>query len=230
MKSRIERIGVVVAMEKELLPFLKGKEYELRKINAYDVYVTSISGKTLYMVKLPTVGEICAAAATQLLITAFDVQLILNFGVVGALTEKGALLSTMLVESVVHYDMDTSVMDNCPVGRYMIFDDVAIPTDKDLIDIALSVQQLPVVRCASADKFVEGREAKSRLHNLFGADICDMESAGIVITAKLNNVKVLMVKAVSDSLCGDGTEYEQNLDKAAQEYVGFVQKLLNKLN
>lgn len=230
MKNNIQRVGIVVAMEKELQPFLQGKAYEVRKVNGYNVYVTKIEDKQVYIVRLLTVGEICASAATQLLITAFDVQLILNFGVVGALTEKGSLLSTMLVESVVHYDMDTSGFDKCEVGRYLIFDDVAIPTDKDMLDLALSVENLPVVRCASADKFVEGKTAKSRLHNLYGADICDMESAGILITAKLNGVKVLMVKAVSDSLVGDGTEYEQNLDKAACQYVSFVERLIAKLD
>lgn len=226
----ITRIGIVVAMDKELQPFLSNKHYTKTTINGYEVYSFEMCNKQVVCCKLRTVGEICAAGATQLLITQYQVQLILNFGVVGALTDNGKLLDTMLVGSVVHYDMDTSCVDNCKVGRYLIFDDVAIPTDQDMLQLALSVQNLPVVRCASADKFVEGEQAKSALNKQFGADICDMESAGIVITCKLNGVKVLLIKTVSDALTGGVQEFEVNLQKAAQQYVHFVEQLLQKIN
>ena len=48
---------------------------------------------------------------TQFLISKFDVDLIVNFGVVGGLTPEMELAKTCIVESVIHYDFDTSEAD-----------------------------------------------------------------------------------------------------------------------
>jgi adenosylhomocysteine nucleosidase len=85
------------------------------------------------------------------------------------------------------------------------------------------------VRCASADKFVDDAEQKSKLAKDFGAEICDMESAGILFTSKMNNVPCLLVKCISDSLTGGSGEYAQNAKKAASGFFNFAEKLANLL-
>lgn len=224
------KVGIVVANYEELKPFLTDKNYKTIQHGQYRVFQLDIAGKQVFAVKQHHVGTICASATTQMLISAFGVEVILNFGVVGALTEDIKLCSVMLVDSVVHYQMDTSEIDNCQVGRYLNFDDVAIPTSSDLLQLALSIDNsVPCVRCASGDKFVNSQQEKQHLSATFGASICDMESAGILITATNNNVKVLMVKAVSDTLIGGGSEYIENVEKAATAYAQFVTKLLEKI-
>ncbi|MBO5772552.1 MAG: 5'-methylthioadenosine/S-adenosylhomocysteine nucleosidase [Clostridia bacterium] len=220
-------VGIVVAMEKEIAPFLQKVNARLNKINGFSVWDFIWEDKKVY-VCISSVGEICASAATQLLISHFDVKYVFNFGVVGALRSDIALLSTMYVGDVVHYDMDTSYFGD-PVGRYSIFDDVAIQCNKQLIDLAQKIAPWPVVRCASADKFVDSKEDKTRLATQFGADICDMESAGILITSRLNNVPCLLVKAVSDSLSGGGKEFASSCQLAATGYMNFITQLLGNL-
>lgn len=223
-------IGVVVAMQSELDPFLVGKSYTTDKVGSFDVYSLDIAGKAVYITKLATVGEICSSAATQMLITKYGVEAIMNFGVVGALTDSAKLCDVMLVSGVVHYDMDTSAIDGVPVGRYTAFDDTTIPTSTKLLDIAHGIEpSLPIVRCASGDKFVESQATKHHLATTFGCEICDMELAGIVITATLADVEVLSVKAVSDSLMGDRGEFNDNLARASESYVQFVTSILERL-
>lgn len=53
-------------------------------------------------------GEISAARATQFLITKYGVDMILNFGVVGALTDEMKTADMCVIESVIHYDYDTT--------------------------------------------------------------------------------------------------------------------------
>ncbi len=223
-------IGVVVAMQSELDPFLVGKQYTIEQAGAYNIYKLTIATKDVVIVKLAHAGQICASSATQLLISQYHVDIIMNFGVVGALTDSAKLCDVMLVDSVVHYDMDTSAIDHCPVGKYEIFDSVVIPTSARLLDIAHAVApDMPIVRCASGDKFVESATAKQHLADTFGAQICDMELAGIVITATLAGVQVLSVKAVSDSLCGGSGEFEDNLALTCSSYVSLVTKILQAL-
>ncbi len=220
------KIGIVTAQESEARPFLENRNYTKTQCGSFAVYKTAVGGREVFLCYPAYVGEICAAAAVQLLITGFGAEVILNFGVVGALTHKTSLFSALLVGSVVHYDMDTSAADDCQPGRYLCFDDTAIECDKTLLDKARKLSDLPVARCASADKFVEGREAKTRLHELYGADICDMESAGILITCKMNGVPCLMVKSVSDSLTDGAAEYETNLNAAVDAFFLFAEKLI----
>ncbi len=223
-------IGIVVAMQSELDPFLVGKDYTTDKVGSSTVYSLDIAGKAVYITKLATVGEICSSASTQMLITKYGVDIILNFGVVGALSDSAKLCDVMLVGGVVHYDMDTSAIDNVPVGRYTAFDDIVIPTSTRLLFIAKDIApHLPIVNCASGDKFVEDTCTKQHIATTFGCQICDMELAGIVITATLSGVEVLSVKAVSDSLIGGGGEFAQNLAKASQSYVQLVTAILERL-
>ena len=76
-----------------------------------------------------------------------------------------ALARTVVVESVVHYDFDTSAWDGCEVGRYAAYPTPRIPTTPALVDRACALfPELRRVVCASADKFVAGAEAKKALH------------------------------------------------------------------
>lgn len=222
-------IGIFTAMEKEARSFLAHGEYVKANDGAFAVYKFKLARHDAVLCCPPSVGEIAASAACQLLITKYHVDVILNFGVVGALTEQTSLMSVVLVNSVVHYDMDTYVIDNLPVGRYGCFDDVAVECDKRLIDLALSVEKLPCVRCASADKFVAVSEQKAALNTNFGAEICDMESAGILFTCKFNNVPCLLVKCISDSLFGGTDEYRQNSVRAAAGFMTLATAICAKL-
>lgn len=220
------RIGIFTALEEESRSFLQHAE---SCVQVGDFTVWKLDIGDVYLCRPPVVGEIAAAAACQLLISRFNVQAILNFGVVGALTEQTRTFSTMYVHSVVHYAKDTTGIDDCPLGQYECFPSVAVDTDGDLLKTALTVHKLPVVRCASADKFVADSGEKSMLNSLFGADICDMESAGVLFTCKFNGVPCLLIKCVSDSLYGGSGEYDENSDKAAQHFFALAEGLVKKL-
>ena len=204
-----------------------------------DAVKQSVGGFAIYKFKLgkhsavlccpPSVGEIAASSACQLLITKYKVDCIINFGVVGALTPKTSVHSFVYVKDVVHYDMDTTVVDGYPIGKYSCFDDVAVKCDETLIDKALAVNNLPIVRCASADKFVGDAERKSALNEQFGADICDMESAGILFACRFNNIPCLLVKCISDSLTDGFSEYCNNVHAACKGFFNFAQQLANNL-
>ena len=99
------RIGIFTALEEESRSFLQHAE---SCVQVGDFTVWKLDIGDVYLCRPPVVGEIAAAAACQLLISRFNVQAILNFGVVGALTEQTRTFSTMYVHSVVHYAKDTT--------------------------------------------------------------------------------------------------------------------------
>ena len=215
-------------MEKEAASFLRDGVTK-ETVGRFSIYQFSLGKHEAVLCCPPSVGEIAASAACQLLITKYGVDCILNFGVVGALTPKASVQSFVYVGDVVHYDMDTSQADDYPVGGYGCFDDVAVKCDENLLVKALKVNSLPVVRCASADKFVDKTEAKVALNRDFGADICDMESAGILFACRFNNVPCLLVKCISDSLVGGYEEYSANVHTACAGFLQFASELADNL-
>ena len=62
---------------------------------------------------------------------------------------------------------------------------------------------MKLVTVASGDVFVTNDDEKRRLAKDFGADICEMELAGIAIACERNNLPLFSVKVVSDK-AGDG--------------------------
>lgn len=197
------------------------------KYPGFSVYQYEIEDKNLYVIHSGA-GEIAATMATQFLISQLQVEFIVNFGVVGGLTEEMALARTCIVESVVHYDFDTSEADGTDVGRYLEYPTVYIPTTKEILDKALTIEpDLKSVICASADKFVGSEKKKRALHNIFKADICEMEAAGIVLTCNRNKVPCLLIKTVSDSISGGAEEFFYAVDESARVCMEITHKIIS---
>lgn len=226
---KITKIGMCVAMDKEVAPFLEKQASDVttETVGAFKIYSFKIKDKSVYLVR-SGIGEIYAAAAAQTLIVKYGVEIILNFGVCGSLVKSVAVSDAVLVDSVVHYDFDLSPIDGVPVGQYPEFDSPVMKTDENLIKLALSVAPLKKVTCASADKFVADPEIKAQLYKNFGASVCDMECAAVFLTASGAGVPVLIIKAVSDGE-GGAEEFTRRVKSAAKVYIDTVAALIEKL-
>ncbi len=222
----MKNIGMIVAVEIEAVLNKYGKPSEL-KYPGFNVYQYEIEDKNLYVIHSGA-GEIAAAMATQFLISQLKVEFIVNFGVVGGLTEEMALARTCIVESVIHYDFDTSDADGTDIGRYLEYPSVYIPTTKGILDKALTIEPaLKSVICASADKFVGSEEKKRELHTKFKADICEMEAAGIVLTCNRNKVPCILIKTVSDSISGGAEEFFSAVNESARVCMEITHKIIS---
>lgn len=225
------KIGMIVAMASEIEALLLkiGAPLGAESFGGYEVKSYRIGKNELYVVK-SGVGEIYAASATQMLITKYGVGMIVNFGICGGLSYDMTLTRAVVVEKVVHYDFDTSEIDGCEAGRYPDYPDVYIPASKELVDAAIEAEpSLTVVICASADKFVGSPERKRELNRLYGAKICEMEAAGILLTANRAGVPALLIKAVSDGVDAGAEEFEKTVSEAAESCVGAMLRALEKI-
>ena len=208
-------IGVVVAVELGAVLERYGTPTETAQFNGFTVRSYIRDGIEMHVVDSGA-GEIAAAASTQMLIDRFNVDMILNFGVVGALTEQMRTAELCVVESVIHHQFHTDGWLDLPRGLYPGRDTPYFYPDKELIARAIAVEpSLQKVVCASGDKFVDLEEDKRELAKNCKADICEMEAAGIVITCERNKVPCLLLKAISDSLIGGGKEFFEELERVS---------------
>lgn len=221
----MKKIGLVVAVEIESLLQKYGKPSKEEFIGKNRVYIYEINNNNLYVIVSGS-GEVRAGAATQILITKYQVDLIVNFGVVGSLSKKLNTGDTCLVNSIVHYDFDTSDADKgMTQGRYKEYQSIYLETSKELLKNC-EFLKLPVVTCASGDKFVSKILDKLCLKRKFKADICDMESAGIVLVCDRNEVPCVFIKTVADSLFGGSKSFHKSKKSSSELCVTILDVFL----
>ena len=226
----MKKFGIIAAVEIDAVKRRYGKPIEKINDGGFDIYHYEANGNDVYVLHSGA-GEISAAAATQLLISVYHVDMILNFGVVGSLTKEMDDIRLCVVEKVVHYQFDTSEVDHCPVGQYLEeYPTIYMPATKELVDLAIRVEPTLVkATCASGDRFVGKAEDKAALHEQFDADICEMEAAGIIKTANRNHVPCLSIKMVSDSLHGGAEEFEAALDETSDKCLAVLDEIIKVL-
>lgn len=220
----MKKIGMIVAMDKELKDYFnKLGNVEYLNDGVYDVWSATAYDKQLYIVK-SGVGELAAASATQYLITKYGVDLVINFGICGKVNPQLKILDTVVVKSVVYYQFDCSEIDDVAPGVYM-GNSPFINTSAKMLDKILNLDStLKTAICASGDKFVAKREDVAFLRETYNADVCEMESAGILVTCIKNGVECLIIKSVSDDC--DGMDFATYATLAAQKYVEIVDKFV----
>lgn len=175
-------------------------------------------------------GEISAAAGVQYLITACGVECIVNFGVVGGLTADMKKQKLCILDRVVHYKYDCSEFMDLEVGQVDGYNSTFLSTDRELLSKALEFcPELSTATCCSGDKFVATEAEKKILHITFEGDVCDMESAGIVLTCDINNVPCVLLKAVSDGLQDGAKGFYDELRDAALKCLEVTDKIIDNL-
>ena len=224
------KIGLLIAIKRELAAFLQsGEERTEETVAGKTVYRTRMEGHEVYAIQSGC-GEIDAAAATMLLIVKYGCEVILNFGVTGALEEDLKVEDLFVAEKAWHYDFDVTPVTGCDkIGQYEEYQDEFIPLDAGLV--RLVTERIPGIRkiaVASGDKFVEDRTEKLRLRES-GCGICEMELAAIARTCERCGVRCLSIKCISDTFDGNGADFEKNVKASAEKAFGAIREVLKAL-
>ncbi len=220
------KIGLIIAIKRELEAFIQsGSEISEEHVSGTTIYHAKI-GEHDVCAALSGYGEIDAAAVTQLLIYHTKCDIVLNFGVTGALVSGLKVKDLFVVRRVCHYEYDVSPIDPVKEHQYEEYEDEYIPLDAGLIERAKAiVPELQEVTVASGGKFIEKKEDKDYLASL-GCQICDMEIAAIARICLRNNVRCMSIKCISDTYEGDGGDFNQNVISSAKVAFDLIRKLI----
>ena len=225
----MKKIGMLVAVEMDAVLRRYGTAKRVENRHGFEMHLYDMGEYEVYVLRSGA-GEIAAAAAAELLIDRYEVELIVNFGVVGGLTAEMGQTKTCVVERVVHYDFDTTEYDHCLPGQYMGYADAYLHPAPELIDRAVALfPELKRVTCASGDKFVAGEAAKSALHERWDADICEMEAAAVVLTCDRAQIPCLLIKTVSDGLTQGGEDFGTDLQHTSQLCLEVADRIIREL-
>ena len=107
--KKVKRIGMVVALPEEQEHLIKSFGKFVDKYKFGEIKVTEFNYKDCKIFMADSgVGEIAAALSTQLLILKFNIDVILNFGVVGGLSSDLDCGGVAYVGEIVHYEFTAS--------------------------------------------------------------------------------------------------------------------------
>lgn len=225
-----KKVGMVVAIEMEAFFERFPNNKEINIAGDYKLFFVEQEEFDLYVLQCG-MGEIATAAGVEYLISQCGVSTIVNFGVVGGLTKTMKKLKVCLVDRVVHYKYDCSEFLDLKVGQVFGHDSIFIKTDENLVKKAQVVMNdVKMATCCSGDKFVSTEEEKIYLHKAFEGDVCDMESAAIVLTCEANHVPCLIIKAVSDGLTDGAAGFFAELKNASMLCLDVLAQVMEKIS
>ena len=202
-------IGVVIAMQSEADILLSEMQVSRSlTVSGKAVHVGKAYGKDIALC-VCGVGKVNAALGTQLLISKFDVEKLLNFGVSGGLNPSTELCQVYQISAATQFDFDLVQLNGTKIGTLNEY------TESYL---SLNLLHLPFEqrKLATADRFNDSPIDYKLLTEELSADIRDMEGGAIVQAAYAASLPIYSVKAISD-VAGSGSTTDQylcNRDKA----------------
>ena len=202
-------IGVVIAMQSEAEILLSQmKITRSLTVSGKNVHVGKAYGKDIALC-VCGVGKVNAALGTQLLVSKFDAEKILNFGVAGGLNASTELCEVYQISGAVQFDFDLAQLNGTKIGTLNEY-------QENYLILNHFKANFPKRKLGTADRFNDSTDDYKLLTEELNADIRDMEGGAIVQAAFAAELPVYSVKAISD-VAGSGSTTEQylaNKDKA----------------
>ena len=202
-------IGAVIAMQSEADILLENMNVSRSlTVSGKQIHVGKAFGKDVALC-ICGVGKVNAALGTQILVSKFDAEKILNFGVAGGLNETTKLCEVYQISAAVQFDFDLVQLNGMKIGTLNEY-------EENYLHLNLLPKSFEKRRLGTADRFNDSAEDYALLTEELNADIRDMEGAAIVQAAFAASLPVYSIKAISD-VAGSGSTTEQfliNKDKA----------------
>lgn len=222
-------IGVVCAMEREIEVIRAGwdgaKEHYFGSTRITEV---EIFGHTVYLT-ISGIGKVCAAMATEALISRFPIDVVFNTGLAGGCDPRLYASSAVLVSRAVYHDFDLGISE--------IFKDIqkGFFTDDRLRELAAKSLKLLNINfiegtVASGDIFVEDAVVKDDIIARTGCSCVDMEAAAIAHVAHANGLPFASVKIISDNADENAAEdFEFSLENYAHTCASLIYEVAKRL-
>ncbi|WP_315079634.1 5'-methylthioadenosine/adenosylhomocysteine nucleosidase [uncultured Clostridium sp.] len=228
-------IGIIAAMAEELEILLKDLNLEEKKEKANMIFHKgTINGKNVVAV-VCGIGKVNSAVCTQILISEYNVDKVVNVGVAGGIGKDIYPGDIVVAENLVQHDMDTSVFGD-KIGQVPRLDTFDFKCDKDMVAAAKkSCEEISELnsftgRIVSGDQFIANLEKIQWLEKEFGAISCEMEGASIAQVCYLNSIPFVVIRSISDNANnGAHMDYEKFTPIAVKNSTNILRNMLPKL-
>ena len=227
-------IGIIGAMQSEVELIVSSLENkECREISGIEFFSGRLSGRKAVVARCG-IGKVFAAICAQTMILHYGVEMIINTGVGGAISDKLDIGDIAVSDFVVQHDMDTSALGD-PVGLISGINVVKIAASDRIVKAVCDTADALGIKCAvgtvaSGDQFVSSKEKKTFIEQSFGAIVCEMEGAAIGQVCYVNDTPFCVLRAVSDKADGSsGMDYMTFVGMAAEKNARLLMSVIESI-
>lgn len=208
-------IGLICAMEKEASKVRKQiSKLEKSTFLGLEFAKGLLDGKEVVLVRCG-VGKVNAAYATATMLAIFNPDIVINFGVCGALNMGYQIGDIIVADRVFQYDYDISPFD-VPPGYIEEIEAIFLEPMITDLDAAKKAAQsnginLQIATIGSGDKFMANPDEAMFINEQYMVPFFEMEGAAIAQVAKLSGKRWLVIRSISDYVGGEATDYHQGV-------------------
>ncbi len=225
------KIGIIGAMQMEV-ENLKEEFSDASNVTCSGVnFVCGKIGEVEVVAAVCGIGKVFAAICAEAMILKFDVDMIINIGVAGSLTEKLGVLDVALADKVAQHDMDTTPIGD-PYGLLSGIDEIYLSSSEPMRRLMEDCLKEEGVRylvgtIATGDQFIATPEQKNWIREHFAAIAAEMEGGSIGHVCYVNKVPFLILRSISDSE-GGAMDYQTFAEKAAAQSIDVVLRFIKR--
>ena len=197
-------LGIIGAMSEELEILLKDMQLEEQKVRANMTFNKGKLWNQDVVAVVCGIGKVNAAICTQILISEFGANKVINVGVAGGIGKEIYPGDVVIANNLVEHDMDCSVFGDA-IGQIPRMNTFDFKCDEALVSLAekacknIGEIKTFVGRIVSGDQFIASLEKIQWLEKEFEALSCEMEGASIAHTCYVNNVPFVVIRSISDN-------------------------------
>ncbi|QUI25574.1 5'-methylthioadenosine/adenosylhomocysteine nucleosidase [Vallitalea pronyensis] len=197
-------VGIIGAMDEEVDVLKEQMEVAcIEEQASLAFYVGKLFGQQAVVVRCG-IGKVNAAICTQIMIDKFNVDMVINTGVAGALSHTLNIGDIVISKDTLQYDMDATGF-GYKLGEIPRMDESCFVADACLVALAQKASEsidtetnVFVERIVTGDQFISDSDKKEALIKTFGGFCTEMEGASIGQVCYLNKMPYVVIRSISD--------------------------------
>lgn len=178
------------------------------------------------------VCKVNAAIATQILIDAYGIDIIINTGTAGGINPKLEIFDSVISTEVAYHDVAPDILTEF----HPWLESVYFKSDRKLLNLThKAIDKVDLEgnvywgRMVTGETFIENDERK-KINEQFAPLTVDMETASIAHVCYVNSIPFISIRSITDTETHSGADhFEENCEKASVIAKDITVALLKEL-
>jgi len=229
--KNMSKIGIIGAMKLEIEQLINHMTIHDKQEIAGSMYYCGCLHNKKIVVTCGGVGKVNAASSTQILISQFNVDAIINTGIAGGIKRDVKVCDIVISTDVTHHDVRKDQMVSCyPHQASFMSDERLITLAEDTIKASSYESDYHIGRIVSGESFISDPATKNQILEAYEPHCVEMEGAAIGHVSYLNKVPFVVIRCISDNADDNATmSYETFETIAADQSSKLVMDMMKNL-
>ena len=224
------KIGIIAAMEQELVLLVEQLENKVEEIVLGNIYYTGRLGKHDVVLVQSGVGKVMSAMSVAVLADHFEVDALINTGSAGAVAPELKVVASRLVYhdvDLTSFGYDYGQMSMQPL--YFESDPSFVETFEKVLAQASIDSKIGLI--ATGDSFIAGQDKIDAIKGNFPEVLAvEMEGAAIAQAAQSVKKPFIVVRAMSDTAAHDANiTFDEFIIQAGKQSAAILVEFLKEL-